>query len=250
MAGDSLVQLEKGLELLKNLAVELQDDGPQQLWDNVKSCQRELLALQTSLDDRLEEINKALQAASTTSADTADDLQRDLQALDGKLMGAVTTMRDSIATSNDAAAAQERAASKDMAAIRRDLQIMCADLESTQSLVTSLEGDTTVASNHEDVCAKLETLKETTEEQLTQEIARLRETTLERINCIPPPPSLEGCRNDELEGPLKEYADMRMDGTRADLQREIEASASSLRTELADGLGALREEMARESVGL
>ncbi len=127
----------------QELAAELQDDGPRQLWDNVKSCQRNLEKLEVSLDERLGAFDQALQAASTTSADTADDLQGDLQTLGTKLTGAVTTMRDSIATSNEALAAQERAATQDMAAIRRDLQIMCADLEDVRGAVTTLEARTT-----------------------------------------------------------------------------------------------------------
>ena len=109
--------------------------------------------------------------------------------------------------------------------------------------VTTLEADTTVADNHEDMSAKLEKLKQTSDSQLTEEIVTLRASLLERIACIPPPPSLDGCRNDDLEGPLKEYADMRVNSARTDLQREIAASISSVRTQLADGLGALREEM-------
>jgi len=91
--------------------------------------------------------------------------------------------------------------------------------------------------------AKLEKLKESTEEQLTEEMARLRALLLERIACTPHPPSLEGCRNDDLEGPLKEYADMRMDSARSDLEGAIAACASSLRTQLGDELAALHEEM-------
>jgi hypothetical protein len=120
---------------------------------------------------------------------------------------------------------------------------MGTDLQSVGAAVTTLEGNTTVADNHEEVCAKLEKLKETSDSQLTEEITRLRETLLERIASIPSPPSLEGCRNDDLEGPLKEYADMRVNSARTDMQREIAACASSLRTQLGDELTALREEM-------
>ena len=244
LAGGSLIQLEKGLELLRELAAELQDDGPRQLWDNVKSCQRDLENLDASLQERLGAFDKTLQERCEASADAADDLNGEIQTLNGKLTGAVTTMRDSIATSSDALAVQARASSQDLATIREQLETMCAGVEDVRGAVTALEADTTGADNHEDVCARLQTLKETTEDQLSQHIARIREALLQRIASIPPPPSLEGCRNADLEGPLKEYADTRTASARADLQQEVEATASSLRTELGDGLKALREEVA------
>ena len=102
LAGDSLIQLERGLALLKNLASQLQDDPGQQLWNDVKSCQRELAGLQTSFDERLGEIDKALQERCAVSADAADDLNGEIQTLGTKLQALAKDQATATTHSNDA----------------------------------------------------------------------------------------------------------------------------------------------------
>ena len=119
LAGGSLIQLEKGLELLRELAAELQDDGPRQLWDDVKAVKRDVEKLGTSLDDRLGAFDKALEERCAASADIADDLNGEIQTLGTKLQTLVADQAAATTTNNDALAAQERAAALDMGSLRQ-----------------------------------------------------------------------------------------------------------------------------------